>query len=72
MFPAGLKTAFTKTAPDVMDGIIGWALYVAILLWLGKAEKRWVFALAYVVLVLVLAVNVAGCRHFHHGLNDLH
>jgi hypothetical protein len=72
MFPAGLKLAISKTPPDALDGIIGWGVYVGILLWLGRAKKRWVFALAYFVLVLILAVNVSGCRHFHGGLKDLH
>lgn len=72
MFPAGLKTAFTKTPPDVADGILGWILYVGLLFWAAKAEKRWAFILAYIVLCIVLVVNVGGCRQFHHGLNDLH
>ena len=72
MFPAGLKIVYTKAPPDLMDSIIGWILYAAIMVWLGKAEKRWLFAIVYVILVLVLAVNIGGCRHFHRGLEDLH
>jgi hypothetical protein len=72
MFPAGLKSAFTKTPPDILDAVIGWVFYVALLLWMGKAEKRWVFAIAYGVMVVALVLNVGGCRQFHRDLNDLH
>src|SRR5215218_3593258 len=71
-FPAGLSMLFTGARADFIDVVIGWPVYIALTAWAVSARRRWLYIAVYVLICIVLAFNVAGCRRVLRGLDDLH
>jgi hypothetical protein len=71
-FPAGLSMFFTGTRADLLDVVIGWPVYIALTAWAVSARRRWLYIAVYVLICVVLALNVVGCRRVLRGLDDLH
>jgi len=59
--PVGLWGFFTEKETKPWSLIAGWAFYAAVATVLMRAKRRPFFVCLYVVLVLALILNVAGC-----------
>jgi len=61
LFPAGLWLSSDDGKANPARLLVGWALYLAVMVLVMMARKRWLFVLFYVVLCAMLAINVVGC-----------
>ncbi len=68
LFPMGLITFFARNATVVTNWsiigvtIVGWIIYVGVLLSAVLVKKRSLFVFLYIIFLLLLFVNVAGCN----------
>ncbi|MDB6028799.1 MAG: hypothetical protein JWM68_5022 [Verrucomicrobiales bacterium] len=68
-FPAGLLIMFPKGSDLVLEAgarqwpcAIGWIFYIVFCLTTFLAKRRGVFYLLYAILIMLLIINVAGCK----------
>jgi thiol:disulfide interchange protein len=72
-FPIGLPGLFVSSRWDpahpMLILIAGWLLYLGLTFYGLKRRDRAGYFLAYLILIIILALNVAGCRavvsHIH-------
>lgn len=62
-FPAGLFTIFIQNTRFSFWSIIaGWLVYLFLIVVAISIENRRLFLLIYTVFVILLVINIAGCR----------
>jgi hypothetical protein len=70
LFPWGLfyLLPFLEIANDVILAVIGWTIYLVLTLLVLFSGRRSAFTAFYLILVLLLILNVAGCSVMQHDL----
>ena len=67
LFPLGLAAPFGASdwdsSPANMTIVIGWGVYIALSIYGLKQRQRARYMAAYILLIVFLILNVAGCRY---------